>query len=248
MKQTQSVLLIGGLDPTGHAGLMRDAAVCAELGTPCFLYVTALTAQSDQEYLGTQVSSSKYLVDAERSLPEEEIGVVKIGMLGSVAVVRRVVMILHRLMKKNSRTKIVWDPVFYSSSGGTLLSPQGQRLAQRQILPLCDLVTPNALEMRILLGLGRKTPDHPQKWCRKWGDSGNCALYLKGGHLRELSCDYLVIGKNVQILRGPVSPKKIRGTGCALATAISCYLSQGQSISASCAHAKKYIQKLFQFG
>lgn len=235
------VLLVGGIDPTGHAGLFRDAWVCDKLHVPYFLYPTALTAQNDKKYFGTQIPSTDFFRSLEKAMPLNDIGVVKIGMLASAQVVKRVVALIQKIKNFRSDICVIWDPVFYSSSGGELLSAEGRALAIQSLLPLCNLVTPNALEMPLLLGLSVRVSAAPEVWTYEFVKRFSCAVYLKGGHLRQKSIDYFQDEYGLKVLSSKTSAKQMRGTGCALATMIACYLVRGENLLSASQKAKRMM-------
>jgi hydroxymethylpyrimidine/phosphomethylpyrimidine kinase len=238
-----SLCVIGGLDPTGHAGVLRDLQTAGKMGVEAHLIITALAAQNDRKYFGMQVMSIQSLAQQWDALPFQKIAVVKIGMLASVATLRFLLVRLNALKRQNKKLKIVWDPVFRSSSGGELLSPTGIRLAIQKLTPLCTVVTPNAEEMTAFVSGDRK---NLAALCQAFWQHYQVPVYFKGGHLPTRAHDWFYDGKKITELTGKISRKKIRGTGCFLASAIAGGLASGESLIVASQNAKKMIAREFR--
>ncbi|WP_051644578.1 bifunctional hydroxymethylpyrimidine kinase/phosphomethylpyrimidine kinase [Labrenzia sp. DG1229] len=68
-------------------------------------------------------------------------------------------------------------------------------------------------------------------------------MLIKGGHASgETSADHLFAMSEQHILAAPrLEVTMMRGTGCALATAIACRLAQGNDLLMACKMAKTFI-------
>lgn len=226
------ILLIAGLDPTGKAGLLRDAQICQQLKKSFFIIPTAMTVQNDQKVLNISYLDTIFYQKSFSMVDFKKLKAVKIGMLGNEKVVRFVIDYLKQIKKKNPKVKIVWDPIIQSSSGYRLITQKGFELAVKKLLPLVDIITPNMPELFFLgehIGVPIRKP-----------------IYLKGGHLPSRSEDYLINGKRVLILKSKRFTKKLQGTGCAFSTALACYLSEGLTLEKACKKAKGMMHGLFQ--
>jgi len=234
--------IIGGFDPTGHAGVLRDAQVIQRCGIAARTLVTALTIQNDRKYFGHHILPANVFLRSWEALPLKELAAVKIGMLGSLAIVKNLVTQLERLKCVNKRVKVVWDPVFSSSSGGELLPLSAIRWAVKNLTPHCDLVTPNANEVSYFVYGDAATPE---KLCADFWQKFEVPIYLKGGHLPTRARDWLHDGRKLVILDGQKSRKKVRGTGCYFATAVACGWVRGKTLLATCQLAKEMMQREF---
>src|SRR5688572_1101314 len=76
------VVAIGGLDPSGGAGLVRDAATARALGAGVVLLGTAWTDQSRHGVRGFEVRDPAALRDAAKGCLAAA-SAVKVGMVGS---------------------------------------------------------------------------------------------------------------------------------------------------------------------
>lgn len=241
-KFTKSVLLIGGIDPTGHAGLYRDQEICRQSKTPCLSIPTALALQNDQKYWQTLPVPTKILQKILDDVDVKMIGAIKIGMLVNAEIVNIVIQFIRRIKKQNPKIKVVWDPVFASSSGGILLDRLGQKSAIQNLWPLVDLITPNAIEAQILGG--KKESKNWPELAKRLYLKNNVAVYLKGGHTQKKATDYFYDG-TPRVLSAPLSQIRLRGTGCTLATATACFLTKNTSLVEACFQAKNTMNQLF---
>jgi hydroxymethylpyrimidine/phosphomethylpyrimidine kinase len=239
------VLLIGGLDSSGGAGVLRDAQAVARLGGVARVAVTAVTAQTDHAVLDVHpVPIVTLRAQIRAALEQGPVAAVKIGMLGTAAAVREVVAGLPR--------ELPWvvDPVLASSSGAPLLDEEGVDVLLDALLPLARLVTPNLPELTVLAarcGIGSM-------------QSGGVAavealltctpaLLVKGGHAPEAA---LVVDRLYQRehpmreFTGPRYPFSLRGTGCLLASLIATGLAKGESLQTAIGTARAALAGWFE--
>ncbi len=85
------VLVIGGLDSSGGAGILRDVATVTRLGGQATVAVTAVTAQTDQAGFACDPVSPEVVQAQIRAAGP--VDAVKIGMLCNGAITRMVVMV-----------------------------------------------------------------------------------------------------------------------------------------------------------
>ena len=211
-----AALTIAGFDPSGGAGVQADLRVFHALGVAGWSAATAITIQNTQGVHGV------HLIDADTLHKQLEavfadartLGAVKIGMLGGGAQVRAVADALRTWKPGN----VVLDPVLASTGGVPLLDDPA---ALDELIPLCDLVTPNLLECA--------------------GHAG--AVLVKGGHAAGNPDDKLYVdGTLVETYPGTrVATPHTHGTGCALSAAIAAYLALGVPLRIAIARAKEVV-------
>jgi hydroxymethylpyrimidine/phosphomethylpyrimidine kinase len=238
--QPRRVLVIAGTDSSGGAGLLRDVMVLRQLGVRSRTAVTAVTAQSDAQVTAIHhVPPAIVAAQIRTSLECDDIGVVKIGMLGTTATVCAVAQALE-----NFDGPIICDPVLASSSGVELLDHAGRSAMIEQLLPLVDLLTPNIPEAAALLGDSIAVDEHhlvrqAGALCA-WGP----AVLLKGGHGTTTACNDLLLERGALTwFKGAKLPGFMRGTGCALCSAIAAHIVQGAALREACRLAKDFIYR-----
>lgn len=222
--------MIGGLDPSGGAGLLRDcwtvAARAPELER--LAVCTALTRQGERgRSLCVTATDPQRLAGALARLEAHpRLRAVKLGMLPEPAVAPLLAFV-DRLRARADRPLVVLDPVADASEGGRLGAPPEalMRLAER-----VDLLTPNRHERAELEALerlpgavlykGEAVPERPDLVRDRFVDRDESELLLE---------------------RPRVAGPDPRGTGCALASALAAELARGRSLRAAVVSAVAWL-------
>jgi hydroxymethylpyrimidine/phosphomethylpyrimidine kinase len=240
------VLLIAGSDSSGGAGVLRDAQVLSLFGVDARCAVTAVTAQTDTRVVAIHYLPSQLIrQQIETALETGEIAAIKIGMLGTGSIVQAVA----ESLPSPDRVPIVLDPVLTSSSGKALLEEAGLQAVRGLLMPRVTLITPNLPEAAALLREEVATSeaamlDQAQRLLRFDVRS----VLIKGGHASgEESVDILVTRSDPPIcMRAARKPATLRGTGCALSSAIAAGLALKLPLAVACERAKAYVWSRFQ--
>lgn len=228
------VVAVGGLDPGGGAGLVRDHETARARGAVPVLVGTAWTDQSRHGVRGFEPRGAAEL-SAAIGQAVAEADAVKVGMVATPTLVEAIVAGLAGF-----GGPVVFDPVLGASSGGALFAG-----APTAVLPLvrrASVTTPNLAEAALLTGTAVDTLEEARAAARALRAAGAPAVLVKGGHLAGDATDLLVSDAGEQPftaarLPGP-SP---RGTGCALATAIAVELGRGRSLGQAVQIAKQWL-------
>ncbi|MFC2968612.1 hydroxymethylpyrimidine/phosphomethylpyrimidine kinase [Acidimangrovimonas pyrenivorans] len=245
---TAAVLLIGGMDSSAGAGLLRDAATVARAGLPSRVAVTAVTAQTDAGVGALHpVPADVVRAQIASAAASGPVAAVKIGMLGEAVIADTVA---HTIAGLLPAAPVVLDPVLRASSGRPLLDAAGLAVMIRKLLPRSSLVTPNLPELQHLgrafgLGEGAEEAEVAQALLGQ----GCAAVLVKGGHGADpaRSTDRLYRdGATVETFAAPRHPFALRGTGCQMASAIAAALAQGQSLEDAVARAKAAVAERFR--
>lgn len=218
---TASVLLIGGMDSSGGAGVSRDAIAVGQAGLAAVFAVTAVTAQTDQRV--SAVHSVPADVVADQIAAAGPVGAVKLGMLCNRAIVDAVADALPQ-------APLVLDPVIRSSSGHALLDAEGVAALLSRLVPRAALLTPNLPELDWLAQAMGCPVDRVVSALL---DVGCGAVLVKGGHGDDpqASVDTLFRPDQPPIrYEAPRYPVSLRGTGCQLASTIAAHLAQGRTL------------------
>ncbi len=233
---TPRVIALGGLDPRGGAGLVRDFVTAASLGAEAVVIATAWTDQSAAEVRGFEPRSPEAVCAALATAAEQGPSgamAVKVGMVGTPGMAEAIAAALARF-----EGPVVFDPVLAASSGGSLFNGSPRALAP--LLRRATLVTPNLAEAEALSG---KTAA-PTELAEAIRALGVRAVLIKGGHLTGAADDLLVDDRGARVFSAPRLPgPSPRGTGCALATAIAVALASGQDLDAALGSAKSWLHE-----
>jgi hydroxymethylpyrimidine/phosphomethylpyrimidine kinase len=113
-----------------------------------------------------------------------------------------------------------------------------------RLLPLAALVTPNTPELEALTSVAIADEASGLEAGRILLGRGCGAVLVKGGHLEgDEVADWLVMPGYEQRFASPrIVTRHTHGTGCTLASAIACGLSQGLALPAAVERARDYVQ------
>jgi hydroxymethylpyrimidine/phosphomethylpyrimidine kinase len=243
-----AVLVIGGTDSSGGAGLTRDVATLTHFGVAALAAVTAVTAQTDREVVAVELLPAP-LVRAQivTALAGAPVRAIKTGMLGGRAIVEAVAAALP----PRERVPLVLDPVLAATSGGELLDAAGRDALRSRLLPRATLLTPNIAEAATLLAaVPAASPAEMIEQGRALCALGPAAVLMKGGHASGArAIDWLVSREgSVREFTAPRLARRRRGTGCALASAIAAGLAAGLALELAIERAKEHVTTLLQAG
>lgn len=212
--------LVGGHDPTGGAGVIRDVVTARELAPELRprVVVSAWTAQGDGAPARALARPWAEVAAEVAAIPAG--AVIKVGMAPAGLVEAGLVDALRR-----GGGPWVVDPVLWASDGGRL----GEARSARALARGAALVTPNRPEAAALAGT---RADDPELLARVVGALGGAPVLLKDGHGRgpEVRDRLWVAGEVHTFARPRLAGPDPRGTGCALATAIAVGLWRGRPL------------------
>jgi hydroxymethylpyrimidine/phosphomethylpyrimidine kinase len=235
------LLVIGGSDSSGGAGVFADVKTCHDLGCEVFVAVTAVTAQNERRHYHSHVLPKQTLQSQLFALGDSEIDAVKIGMLPNLESIETV----RDFLLAHSFGNVVLDPVFSSSSGGSLSTEEGIASLDNRLFPHVGLITPNLFEATRLVkqaGLQAESQGELARACLELG--ANAAL-IKGGHYSGEECTDLLATDEGQAFtfsrKRILGGSKVRGTGCRLASAIACFQARGNELKEAVGQACEYL-------
>ena len=240
-KRPVTAVSIAASDSGGGAGIQADLLTFAAHGVYGATVLTAGTAQNTLAVTGIEPFSPRFVrrqIDAVFS--DLAPAAVKIGMLVDAPRIRAVAQGLARWKAKN----VVLDPVMVSKSGHRLLSRAAVSSLRRDLLPLCDLVTPNLPEAEALAGVPIRTDAQRRIAAGLLWNMGARAVLVKGGHGRGATVrDLLFDGSFYTVFTAPrLSTRATHGTGCTLSSAIAANLALGRPLDEAILRAIAYLR------
>ena len=234
------LLTIAGHDPSSGAGVSADMAAANALGVPCCSAITALTIQNSQGVSAVHPVLPKILqAQVEAILSDMPIAAIKIGMIGSRAMVSCLVNLLTEV-----KVPIVLDTVFKASIGENLLETGARQLFVTRLLPMATLITPNIPEAELLTGLSIRSRAEQLSTAQALLSMGARSVLLKGGHFDDaLAADLLLEqGKApVWLIAPSIDSRHSHGSGCVLASSIAAGLVQELSLVSAVVQAKARV-------
>lgn len=242
MKHYKICLSVAGSDPSGGAGLQADLKTFAALGCYGAAVVTSLTAQNTCGVSGTLPVPPDFVkAQMEAVLDDLDVRAIKIGMAANAGIVRAI----SSVIRDRRPPFVVLDPVMISTSGHSLLEPAAVESLVNELMPLCQLVTPNQHEFRALTN----TDDAVEGGRRLIASSGCPYVLVKGGDKAGEANDILVSATDVWELRGErIDTVNTHGTGCTLSSAIAAHIAQGFDVPEAVRRAKNYISEALKCG
>ncbi|MFH0816119.1 MAG: bifunctional hydroxymethylpyrimidine kinase/phosphomethylpyrimidine kinase [Methanobacteriota archaeon] len=234
------VLVIGGLDPSGIAGISADIRALSTLDVIVAPVTTGIVLENSEKVDEIIPHDPRLVARAIRcAVDDGEPSAAKLGMLYSPECAKAVARELEDL-----ECPIVVDPVL-SASVGTRLADAGLPDALvEHVFSVADLVTPNARELEALSGMKVGNLQAAEKAANSLMIRGGPgAILVKGGHLRgKLAADLLVEPKRVTEFASPrLSLEGLRGLGCTYASLIAGYLAMGEGLRDSIGQAKDVL-------
>jgi hydroxymethylpyrimidine kinase/phosphomethylpyrimidine kinase/thiamine-phosphate diphosphorylase len=222
-----TVLVIGGSDSAGMAGIQMDLSVIRALGGHGASVITATTAQNSGEFISINPVPAATMADQLAACRTLAPRVVKIGLLAGVEQVR-----LCADLLRETGLPAVLDPVLASSTGAAFADRETRVAMRLELMPLCTLVTPNRRELEQLTALALDEPADVEAAARALQRAGVPALLVKGGHWPgPQSADYALLPQQRFWLRNKrLDTAHARGTGCALASAVAAALAMGHRL------------------
>ena len=228
------VLSIAGFDPSAGAGVVADAKTMEQCGAYGLTVCSAVTVQHESVFKTVEwTKPSLILAQMDLLFQRYQIDVCKIGLIENWELLK---IITQRLIAYNPTIKIIVDPIFRASAGFDF--HQNVTIdALKSWLQDIYLLTPNAKELA-RIGAGKTDLMEVAQDLAVY-----CHLLYKGGHnLEQLGTDYLLMGREIHVLKPEqeVFYEK-HGSGCVLSAAIAAYLAFGNDLLESCTQAKNYI-------
>lgn len=234
-------LCLGGLDPSGGAGLLRDALTLASLGVYPMVISTAETVQnglSCLEITRPSASPSRRLLALRPHL-----GGVWGVKLGLNALEPAELRDLVAQLEDASPSHRIWDPIQAPTCGAPLHDASALRgMADILLASGQWVVAPNRLEAAAFGKVAAEA--EPVVLAKAFLEAGARAVWLKGGHASGgMVEDFWIETGNCRSLG--CHPRKAgdrRGTGCTVASAWLGYRLRGLDDLASAQQAGAWLR------
>ena len=235
-----NILSIAGSDPSGGAGIQADLKAISANGGYGMAAITALTAQNTHGVRAVTLTEPAMVAAQIAAIRDDiRIDAVKIGMLGSAAIIAAVSDALAGL-----GAPVILDPVMVAKGGDRLLAPEAVTALRDTLLSRASVITPNLPEAADLLATDmaadRSGMEVQAKALLTLGPS---AVLLKGGHLADADSPDLLLSPDATLwIEGARhATRNTHGTGCTLSAALATQLGHGSPLPEAVSRAKSYI-------
>ena len=237
----RTALTLACSNTSGGAGIQADLKTFAAHGVFGLSALTAITAQNTLGVMrASAVDPDLVAAQIDAVAADLPIHATKIGMLANAGVIEAVAAAIERHRLPN----VVLDPVMIAKSGAALLDPAAVDALRARLLPLADVVTPNAPEAAALTGQPVTSLADLRRAAATLVERGARAALLKGGHLSGPAVDVLWDGRTfTELSAGRIESRHTHGTGCTLSSAIAARLALGDDLAAAVRAAKSYVTR-----
>ncbi len=240
-KEYPIILSIAGSDPSGGAGIQADIKTISALGGYAAAAITAVTSQNTTGVFGVKYMPAKLIASQiEAVINDLNPSAIKIGMTGSISVIKAIGRVLRRLRPEN----IVLDPVMVSTSRHSLTREEAIDVLCKELFNLSRLITPNLNEATRLVGRKISNVNDMESAAIELHQRYGCAVLVKGGDMCNTSnaVDVLCDEFGIRTFSAPViRTKNLHGTGCTLSSAIATLLGSGHSLHDAIRMGKEYV-------
>ena len=225
----KKILIIGGHDPSGGAGVMMDANICRLNECHPLTLITAETVQNSQRSKDNFPANEKvFKKQLDFILEDIKPDAIKIGLIGSYEIAREIKNFLLE-----TKVPVVIDPVIGPTSGKSFLNNKAIEFLRDELIPTASIVTPNEEELFKLSN--KKNIENSIEFFYELGVKN---IFVTGkiknnkivNFLFNDGCDPLQF-KN-HLLNG-----YFHGTGCMLSSLLTIFLAKKFSIEDSCKKA-----------
>jgi len=240
LKPKSKILIIAGSDSSGGAGIQADIKTVTSLGSYAMTAVTVVTVQNTKGVKSViPIPANEIKSQIIYTVKDIKPDAIKIGMLHSSKVVKRVIESLKKIKVK----KIVLDPVMVAKGGAKLISNEAIQILKKKLIKQVTLITPNIPEAEVLTGVKIKNKKDIILAANKLINLGAKNVLIKGGHLKSKTVEDIFLNKSdfKIFVSSRHNTKNTHGTGCTLSSAITTFFSCGKSIKKACDLGIKYV-------
>jgi len=237
------VLVFGGNDATGGAGLQADILTLASLGCHAAPVITAITVQDTigvKQFISTE--SGLVIAQARAVLEDMPVAAFKTGMLGSIANLTAIA----GIVEDYPEIPLIVDPVMASGQGDALAEESIEDALRALLLPQATLITPNSLEAR------RLAPDADTlDACAQQLLSDGCQFVLiTGTHENTPQVINRLYGNRrlLDTFAWDRLPDSYHGSGCTLASACAATFAHGFDPVDAVAEAQDFTWNAIKHG
>ncbi|MFK7794559.1 MAG: hydroxymethylpyrimidine/phosphomethylpyrimidine kinase [Gammaproteobacteria bacterium] len=237
------VLCIGGLDPSGGAGLEADIEAVASCGGHALPIASCLTVQNSvQTFSVSGVDPQLIQQQAHALIDDMPIVSCKIGVVPNKAIISAIREILTQL----PNVPVVFDPVLSASHGSTFSNADTINAIKEILLPVVTVITPNLSELATLTDNNDDITSQAKALCQlgvnyvlatgadshQDDDNVHNTLFNSEGMKEEY--------------QWPRLPNSYHGSGCTLSSALACFLALGLDMSAAVNKAQQFTWRSLQ--
>lgn len=242
------VMVIGGMDPSGGAGLGADIQTLTALGCHAAPVVTAITVQDTSGVKNFQLVEADLIrAQMQAVLDDMKPAVVKTGMLGS----RDIVSVVSGMLSQRPDIQIIVDPVLSSNNGESLSEYSLTEAIMELLVPIATLISPNIPEAAALAGKELLDSFDIDECAAVFYDaSRDCRCLITGTHADSLQVinRYYRNGRKLRQWTFQRLQGEYHGSGCTLASAIASGIAHGLDMEQALEQAQQFVMDCLEAG
>ncbi len=243
MSEIAQALSIAGSDSGGGAGIQADLKTFQQRGVFGTTAITAITAQNTRGVFDIHPIPLQTIQLQIKAIADDfNIKAFKVGMLGSPDLIKCVA----KSIQDYDFGYFVLDPVMITKGGIALLEQNAVDAIKEELIPLCDVITPNLHEAKALTNIDITDKQSAKKAALKLQKMGAKVVVIKGTYANNITskvCEDWVFTQDEEFTLS--SPKfdtlQTHGTGCTFSACITAQLAIGNSIKQSIILAKDFV-------
>jgi hydroxymethylpyrimidine/phosphomethylpyrimidine kinase len=237
------VLIIGGNDPSGGAGLAADIQAVSTLGGHPAPVISAITVQDTVNVRQVQAVAAKLIAQqAQAVFGDMPVAAIKLGLLVNADTIQ----MLAKVLEAHADVPLVLDPVFTAGGGAALVDEATITGYREYLVPLATLITPNAAESRRLVSQANDARARAAallaRGCRQ--------VLIKGADepTEEVHNEFFSYDGTHRHFTWPRLPGSHHGSGCTLASGIATLLALGHAPLEAVELAQRYTWEALKHG
>ncbi|MBW9222961.1 bifunctional hydroxymethylpyrimidine kinase/phosphomethylpyrimidine kinase [Methanothermococcus sp. SCGC AD-155-K20] len=215
-----NVLIVGGYDPTGGAGIIADVNTIKALKCNPLTVITSLIPQNNNRVYSKMDLPKDNIRDQFKAIFEDfEVSLVKTGVLTKEAID----VLLDYQRKYN--LKIICDPVLKSSTGYNFIDDETLK-KYFELFKKSLLIMPNSEEYGIIKN---------SKYFEDLKNSNNYIL------ITRIEDKLLYNNRELRRFKGYRINREVHGTGCVFASGIASFIARGHDIIYAIREGKRLV-------
>ena len=225
----KKILIIGGHDPSGGAGVMMDANICRLNECHPLTLITSETVQNSQRSKDNFPTNEKvFKKQLDFILEDIKPDAIKIGLIGSYEIAQEIKNLLV-----NTKVPVVIDPVIGPTSGKSFLNNKAIEFMRDELIPIANIVTPNEEELFKLSN--KKNIENSIEFFYELGVKN---IFVTGKIKNNKIVNYLFNGGCDPLqFKNHLLKDYFHGTGCMLSSLLTIFLAKKFSVVDSCKKA-----------
>ena len=234
----KNILIIGGHDPTGGAGISADQEAAYSKKIRFLSILSCLTVQNSSKVSAVHIVPKGYITKCYAQIRREfKINGIKIGLVPSLDAAKEILKIIDK--KENQNIPIILDPIFISGNNYKFLKQNVRSFLIKNLIKKVDVITPNLFEYKIIDKELTKQKKIRLKniLITNFKENENF-IFLKRLNLSNHNYDKTYKIKNYK--------KKYHGTGCTFSTKLMCELILTDNFDNSVQISLNYMKKVIK--